>query len=79
MMDMLSKKRKRAEIAMIKVAVPKMACQVISWAIQPHGGGTSDGFVAGVARRLLCLDRPDAMLRNQRRELKKHSKHAGGV
>jgi acyl-CoA dehydrogenase len=35
----------KAEIAMIKVAVPNMAVKVIDWAIQAHGGGgTSNDF-----------------------------------
>ena len=40
---------------MIKVLAPNMACQVIDWAIQAHGGG-------GVSRRL----RPRARLRAAR-------------
>jgi hypothetical protein len=45
--------------AMIKVAVPNMACQVIDWAIQAHGGGgTSNDFglaAAYTTARLLAL------------------------
>jgi acyl-CoA dehydrogenase len=49
MMDTVGNKAARAEIAMIKVAAPAMACQVIDWAIQAHGGaGICDDF--GLAR-----------------------------
>ena len=36
-MDKVGNKVAKAEIAMIKVAVPNMACQVIDWAIQAFG------------------------------------------
>ena len=61
MMDTVGNKVARAEIAMIKVAVPNMACQVIDWAIQAHGGGgTSNDFglaAAYATARLLAPGR----------------------
>jgi acyl-CoA dehydrogenase len=59
----------RKEIAMIKVLAPTMACKVIDWAIQVHGGGgVSDDFglaraYAG-ARTLRFADGPDEVHRN---------------
>ena len=48
-MDKVGNKAARQEIAMIKVAAPSMAGQVIDWAMQLHGGGSvSDDF--GLAR-----------------------------
>ena len=83
MMDTVGNKVARAEIAMIKVAVPKMACQVIDWAIQAHGGGgTSDDFGLAVAyataRMLRLADGPDEIHRNQiaKLELRKYSNRA---
>ncbi len=79
-MDTVGNKVAKAEIAMIKVAVPNMACQIIDWAIQVHGGGgTSNDFgltVAYATARLLRLaDGPDEVHRNQiaRLELRKYS------
>lgn len=78
-MDMLGNKAARAEIAMIKVAAPAMACQVVDWAIQMHGGGgTSNDFglthAYAVARLLRLADGPDEVHRQQlgKMELRKH-------
>jgi acyl-CoA dehydrogenase len=70
MMDTVGNKRARAEIAMIKVAAPKMACQVIDWVIQAYGGGgtNNDAGVASAyatARLLRLADGPDEVHRNQ--------------
>jgi acyl-CoA dehydrogenase len=80
MMDTVGNKAARAEIAMIKVAAPNMACRVIDWAIQAFGGAgvTNDfGLAAAyaIARFLRIADGPDEVHRNQigRLELKKHA------
>ena len=39
MMDTVGNKIAAKQIAMIKVAAPAMACQVLDWAIQAHGAG----------------------------------------
>ena len=77
-MDTVGNKQARAEIAMIKVAVPNMACQVADWAIQVFGGGgTSNDFGTAIAyagaRVLRLADGPDEVHRDQlaRMELKK--------
>ncbi|MDB5956223.1 acyl-CoA dehydrogenase family protein [Ramlibacter sp.] len=68
-MDVAGNKVARTEIAMIKVVAPTMACQVIDWAMQAHGGGgVSDDFplaqaYAG-ARTLRFADGPDEVHRN---------------
>ena len=69
-MDTVGNKLARTEIAMIKVAVPNMACQVIDWAIQAHGGGgTSNDFglahAYAMSRVLRLADGPDEVHRNQ--------------
>jgi acyl-CoA dehydrogenase len=78
MMDTVGNKAARAEIAMIKVAVPNMACTVIDWAIQVFGGGgTNNDFglasAYATARLLRLADGPDEVHRDQiaRLELKK--------
>ena len=79
MMDTVGNKAARAEIAMIKIAAPAMACKVIDWAIQAHGGGgVSDDFGLAYAyahaRTLRLVDGPDEVHRNQigKLELAKH-------
>ncbi len=70
MMDTVGNKAARKEIAMIKVAAPNMALQVIDWAIQAYGAaGVCDDFglayaYAG-ARTLRIADGPDEVHRNQ--------------
>jgi len=81
MMDRVGNKEARKEIAMIKVAAPNMACQVLDWAIQAHGaGGVSDDFglayAYNVARWLRLADGPDEVHRNQigKLELRKYKR-----
>jgi acyl-CoA dehydrogenase len=68
-MDSYGNKVAAKQIAMIKVAVPNMAAQVIDWAIQAYGGGgVADPFLAGAyawARALRLADGPDEVHRNQ--------------
>jgi acyl-CoA dehydrogenase len=79
MMDKAGNKAAMAEIAMIKVAVPNMACKVVDWAIQAFGGAgvTSHYGLASAyatARLLRIADGPDEVHRNQiaRIELRRH-------
>ena len=79
MMDTVGNKVARKEIAMIKVMAPNMACRVIDWAIQAHGGGGEvDDFGLPIAyvnaRMLRIADGPDEVHRNLigRLELKKY-------
>src|SRR4051794_897142 len=80
MMDVAGNKAAKAEIAMIKVVAPNMACQVIDWAMQVHGGGGVSGdfplagFYAG-ARTLRFADGPDEVHRNAiaKMELGRHA------
>ena len=70
MMDTAGNKVAKTEIAMIKVVAPGMACQVIDWAMQAHGGGgVSDDFPLAYAyanaRTLRFADGPDEVHRNQ--------------
>jgi acyl-CoA dehydrogenase len=69
MMDVAGNKAAKAEIAMIKVVAPNMACQVIDWAMQAHGGGgmCQDFPLANFyahARTLRFADGPDEVHRN---------------
>ena len=80
-MDTVGNKVAQTEIAMIKVAVPNMAAQVIDWSIQAHGGGgTSNDFglahAYAMSRVLRLADGPDEVHRNQigKLELRKYQK-----
>lgn len=69
MMDTAGNKSARKEIAMIKVVAPSMACEVIDWAMQVHGGGgMCDDFPLAYsyasARTLRFADGPDEVHRN---------------
>jgi acyl-CoA dehydrogenase len=70
MMDTVGNRAAKKEIAMIKVAAPSMACRVIDWAIQAHGGGgVGDDFILAAAyagaRSLRFADGPDEVHREQ--------------
>jgi acyl-CoA dehydrogenase len=70
MMDTVGNRAAKKEIAMIKVAAPAMACEVIDWAIQVHGGGgVSQDFMLAQAyagaRSLRLADGPDEVHRAQ--------------
>ncbi|HET9764894.1 MAG TPA: acyl-CoA dehydrogenase family protein [Casimicrobiaceae bacterium] len=82
-MDTVGNKAAAREIAMIKVAAPTMACKVIDWAIQAHGGGglCEDfplAYAYAHARTLRFADGPDEVHRNQigRMELRKYREPA---
>ena len=69
-MDTVGNKVAKKEIAMIKVLAPNVACQVIDWAMQVHGGGgVSEDFglahAYAHARTLRFADGPDEVHRNQ--------------
>ncbi len=79
MMDVGGNKLAKNEIAMIKVVAPSMACQVIDWAMQAHGGaGMCDDFPLAYAytnaRTLRFADGPDEVHRNAiaKQELRKY-------
>jgi acyl-CoA dehydrogenase len=81
MMDRAGNKEARAEIAMIKVAAPRMALRILDDAIQAHGGGgVSDDF--GLAksyahiRTLRLADGPDEVHARSiaRHEFGKHAR-----
>ena len=82
LMDVAGNKVAKTEIAMIKVVAPSMACQVIDWAMQAHGGGgMSDDFPLAYAyagaRTLRFADGPDEVHRNAiaKWELGKHGSY----
>ncbi|HPA91853.1 MAG TPA: acyl-CoA dehydrogenase family protein, partial [Quisquiliibacterium sp.] len=69
MMDTVGNKIARTEIAMIKVAAPNVACQIVDWAIQAHGaGGVCGDFplasMYAHQRTLRLADGPDEVHRN---------------
>ncbi len=69
MMDVAGNKFAKNEIAMIKVVAPSMACQVIDWAMQVHGGGGMSqdfplAYAYANARTLRFADGPDEVHRN---------------
>ena len=69
LMDIAGNKVAKNEIAMIKVVAPNMACQVIDWAMQVHGGGGVSGdfplaYAYANARTLRFADGPDEVHRN---------------
>ena len=69
MMDVAGNKSAKAEIAMIKVVAPNMACRVIDWAMQVFGamGMSEDAPLAyfyTIARTLRFADGPDEVHRN---------------
>ncbi len=68
MMDQVGNKAAQGEIAMIKVVAPSMACKVIDWAIQAHGGAgvspdTPLAFAYADQRTLRIADGPDEVHR----------------
>ncbi|WP_422120069.1 acyl-CoA dehydrogenase family protein [Hyphomonas johnsonii] len=80
-MDSVGNKAARQEIAMIKVAGPNMAQQVVDWAIQLFGGGGTNNdhllsAALATARLLRLADGPDEVHRNQiaKLELRRHEK-----
>ena len=80
LMDVAGNKVAKTEIAMIKVVAPKLACDVIDWAVQVHGGGglCQDfplAYAYANARTLRFADGPDEVHRNAiaKWELGKHS------
>ena len=86
MMDTVGNKIAKAEIAMIKVIAPNMACKIADWAIQAHGGGgvSGDFPVASIyahQRTLRLADGPDEVHRNAiaKLELAKHMDVPGEV
>jgi len=86
MMDTVGNKHARTEIAMIKVIAPNVACKVVDWAIQAHGGGgvCQDFPLASMyahQRTLRLADGPDEVHRNAiaKLELARHISIPGGA
>lgn len=80
MMDTVGNKVAKTEIAMIKITAPRVACEIIDWAMQVFGGGGTgnDYFLPAayaMARALRLADGPDEVHRNQlgRMEIARHA------
>jgi acyl-CoA dehydrogenase len=76
LMDTAGNKHARAEIAMIKIIAPSMACKILDWAIQAFGGGgMTDTWLAMAyahQRSLRLADGPDEVHRDQLARLVQH-------
>lgn len=86
MMDTVGNKVAKAEIAMIKVVAPNIACEIIDMAIQAHGGGGVSGdfplaYSYAHQRTLRLADGPDEVHRQSiaKLELSKHMAVPGEV
>jgi acyl-CoA dehydrogenase len=86
MMDTVGNKVAKAEIAMIKVVAPNIACEIIDMAIQAHGGGGVSGdfplaYSYAHQRTLRLADGPDEVHRQSiaKLELAKHMAVPGEV
>ena len=86
MMDTVGNKVAKAEIAMIKVVAPNVACHVVDLAIQAHGGGgvCQDfplAYMYAHQRTLRLADGPDEVHRMAiaKLELAKHSTIPGAA
>jgi acyl-CoA dehydrogenase len=84
MMDEAGNKSAKAEIAMIKVVAPNVACQEIDWAMQVYGGAgmcqdTPLAYFYTLSRTLRFADGPDEVHRNAiaKIELGKHAPRMG--
>ncbi|MCU4161184.1 acyl-CoA dehydrogenase family protein [Acidiphilium sp. AL] len=79
MMDTVGNKEARAEIAMIKVVAPNVACKIVDWTIQAFGGGgVADTwlFTSYAHQRTLRLaDGPDEVHRDQLARLEQRRHH----
>ncbi|MDE8345797.1 MAG: acyl-CoA dehydrogenase family protein [Acidocella sp.] len=75
LMDTVGNKHARAEIAMIKVVAPNVACKVVDWAIQSFGGGgVADTWLSMAyvhQRTLRFADGPDEVHRDQLARMEK--------
>mgnify|MGYP002653827080 CR=1 FL=1 len=84
MMDTVGNKVAQAEIAMIKIVAPNMACQIIDWAMQAHGGAGISGdfplaYMYAHQRTLRLADGPDEVhkMTIARREYRRRSPQWG--